>query len=211
MRYDFDKDAKRQKRRKLIFKILIWVVEVFAAIFLAYFIANVALEKATVLGNSMSTALEADDKILINKMAYLRSGPDRYDVIVFKQTGKEHSYYNIKRVIGLPGETVEIKDGYVYINGKILDEPMLVEPIHIAGLAEEPIVLDEDEYFVLGDNRNNSEDSRFANIGNVVKSDIIGKAWIRTNEFGFISKLNMSYDSKEDAETMTEDQTEESK
>ena len=86
-----------------------------------------------------------------------------------------------------------------------------MDPINIAGLAEEPIVLDEDGYFVLGDNRNNSEDSRFANIGNVVKSDIIGKAWIRMNEFGFVNKFNMSYKNAEDTASTTEDQTEESK
>ena len=191
MNFDFDRDVKKARKRKTIFRFALWVIEIGVAVFLGYFIINFALEKTTMLGDSMQVSLEAGDKIIISKLAYVFQDPKRYDVIVFKQSGKEHNYYNIKRIIGLPGETVEIKGGYVYINGELLEEPMVVDPIQIGGLADEPIVLEEDEYFVLGDNRNHSEDSRFANIGNVVKDDIIGKAWIRLSPFDFISKINM--------------------
>ncbi|ABX42763.1 signal peptidase I [Lachnoclostridium phytofermentans ISDg] len=191
MKYDFDRDIKRKKRKKLYIRIIIWMVEIVAVIALAYAIINVALEKTTMLGESMEITLQDEDKIVINKLAYKFRDPKRYDIIVFKQSGNEHSYYNIKRVIGLPGERVKILDGVVYVNGEALEEPMVVDPIRIPGLADEEFTLDEDEFFVLGDNRNNSEDSRFANIGNVVKDDIIGKAWIRLNPFGIVNKINM--------------------
>ena len=109
---------------------------------------------------------------------------------MFKQSGKEHSYYNIKRVIGIPGDTIEITDGLVYINGTRLEEEIPVEPMRLSGLAAEPITLEEDEYFVLGDNRNASEDSRFANIGLVVREDIIGEAWLRLSPFSIVGKIN---------------------
>nr|WP_295678406.1 signal peptidase I [uncultured Lachnoclostridium sp.] len=191
MKYDFDRDSKRKKRKKLYIRIVIWLIEIVAVIALAYAIINVALEKTSMLGESMEITLSDEDKIVINKLAYMFRDPKRYDIIVFKQSGNEHNYYNIKRVIGLPGEQVQILDGVVYINGEALEEPMVVEEIRIPGLADEKFTLDEDEYFVLGDNRNNSEDSRFANIGNVVKDDIIGKAWIRIKPFDFVNKINM--------------------
>lgn len=156
----------------------------------------------------MEVTLQEDDKIIINKLAYWKRNPKRFDVIVFKQSGSEHSYYNIKRVIGLPGETVQIIDGLVYIDNELLEEPMNVEPINIPGLAEEPIVLEDDEYFVLGDNRNNSEDSRFFNIGNVVRGDIVGKAWITLDPFEIISKMNMKPSvSEEEATDEANDET----
>ena len=142
------------------------------------------------MGVSMDATLNDGDKIIINKLAYWRDEPKRYDVIVFSQSKSGHGYHNIKRVIGLPGETVEIIKGMVYINGKLLEEVIDVEAMRVAGLADEPIVLDENEFFVLGDNRNYSEDSRFANIGIVVKSDIIGKAWLRLEPFSIVDKLN---------------------
>lgn len=191
MKYDFDYDRKRSRYKKLSLRIILWVVEIVAVIGLAYFIVNFALEKTRMIGGSMEITLQEEDPIIVNKLAYLFSDPKRYDVIVFKQSGDEHSYYNIKRIIGLPGETVQIKEGQVYINGELLEEPMVVDSIQIPGLAAEEITLEENEYFVLGDNRNNSEDSRFANIANVVSDEIIGKAWIRTSPFNFVNKINM--------------------
>ncbi|MDD5936471.1 MAG: signal peptidase I [Clostridiales bacterium] len=210
MNFDLDRDKKRSRQKKIIAKIAIWVIEIAAVIGLAYFIINFALEKTTMLGNSMDVTLQADNKIIINKLAYKFGKPKRYDVIVFKQSGKEHSYYNIKRVIGLPGETVLIKDGVVYINDEVLEEPMITEPIQIPGLAEDKITLEEDEYFVLGDNRNNSEDSRFANIANVVRKDIIGKAWLRLKPFDFVNKINM-YDKAAVEKSASEEQAKEKK
>lgn len=165
------------------------LVEILIAILAAFLMTHFGLEKTTMMGDSMKTTLKDGDKILVNKMIYHISSPKRNDVIVFRQTGKEHDFYNVKRIIGLPGETVLIQNGQVYINGDLLDEKITVDGMKNGGLANEELVLDDDEYFVLGDNRNNSEDSRFANVGNIVKSDVVGKAWIRLNPFNFINSL----------------------
>lgn len=148
------------------------------------------------LGDSMEVTLSDGDVIIVNKFAYLLRPPKRGDVVVFKQSGNEHDYYDIKRVVGLPGETVQIMDGAVYINGELMPEKINCEKMLIPGLAKDRFTLEEEEYFVLGDNRNNSEDSRFANIGTIVREEIVGKAWLRLNEFGFIGTMNRY---KEDA------------
>jgi len=196
MEFDFDRENRSPVVKKIVIKILIWILQIAAVVLLAYLITSYALEKTTALGNSMEQTLVEQDKIIINKAAYRFSKPKRYDVVVFKQTNKEHSYLNIKRIVGLPGETIQISGGSVFINGTVLAEPIPVEAMVNSGLAEEEITLDENEYFVLGDNRNNSEDSRFANIGNILADDIIGKAWIRSNDFAFISNLNVIKEEK---------------
>ncbi|MBS5931781.1 MAG: signal peptidase I [Clostridiales bacterium] len=198
MKYNFDSDDTNAKRKKIIKEVIIWVVEIIAVILLAYFLVEYAVEKTTVVGESMETTLQEGDKIVINKLAYRFSKPKRFDVIVFKQSGKEHSYYDIKRIIGLPGETVQIKDGVVYINDEPIKEKSAVDVIKNPGLSVEPILLEDKEYFVLGDNRNLSEDSRFANIGNVVFDDIIGKAWIRLKPFNFVNELNPAINTTEE-------------
>ncbi|MDF2802977.1 MAG: hypothetical protein K0S61_2880 [Anaerocolumna sp.] len=190
MNYDFDRESKGPLLKKIIIKTIIWIIAIVAVVFLAYFLAHNALEKTKVLGTSMESTLKEKDEIIINKYAYLISKPKRFDVIVFKQTNKEHSYLNIKRIVGLPGETLQIINGLVYIDGEVLAEIVHVDKINNSGLAGDSIHLEENEYFVLGDNRNNSEDSRFANIGNIVKDDIVGKALARGNDFAFIDNLN---------------------
>jgi len=187
MNFDFDKEPNKKKFLKAIFQIFLFFIEAAVVIGIAYALVVYTVEQTDMLGSSMEQTLMDGDKILINKLAFVRNKPERYDVIVFKQSGDEHSFYDVKRIIGLPGETVQIIDGYVYIDGELLSEPLEVEPMHLSGFAEEPIVLDDDEYFVLGDNRNNSEDSRFANIGNIVYDDIIGTAWIRLNGLKIIN------------------------
>lgn len=191
LNYDFDRAERRERTKKFFWHFLGWLISLGIAVGLAYLITDYALEKTNMVGDSMQNTLASENIILIEKLSYRIKPPKRFDVIVFKKDGKEHSYYSIKRVIGLPGETVRIKEGHVYINGELLEEQSVVEDIFLEGLAEEDIILDEDEYFVLGDNRNNSEDSRFANVGNVVQEEIIGRAWLRLNKFGIISKLNL--------------------
>lgn len=188
---DYEQNQRKKRRKKVRRQILIFVGQIIAVVLLAYFIVNVVLEKTTVPGDSMEGTLFAGDPILVNKFAYILHAPKRNDVIVFKQSGGEHEYYDLKRVVGLPGETVQIINGRVWINGEQIEDIIQCEDISIPGLAKDAITLEEGEYFVLGDNRNNSEDSRFANVGTILKKDIIGKAWIRLDEFGFISKLNL--------------------
>ena len=189
MNFNFEAYERKEKIQKILIEIIIWVVEILVVIGAAYFIVNYAVEKSSMVGDSMRPILMNEDKIIINKFAYRFTDPKRFDIIVFKQNGKEHSFYNIKRIIGLPGEKVLIQDGIVYINGVPLEEKIEVELMTTAGIVADEILLDENEYFVLGDNRNSSEDSRFSNLGNVVSEDIIGKAWIRLDPFNFINKL----------------------
>ena len=189
LKFDYEKTSKEQE--EMVREIVLWAVSILGAILAAFLITRFALEKTTLSDSSMSTTLEKNEQIIINKVIYKISDPKRHDVIVFEQKGKEHIFYNVKRIIGLPGEKVIIKSGAVYINGEKLEEIAVVTDASNAGLADEEIKLGKDEYFVLGDNRINSEDSRYANIGNIKKEDIVGKAWIRLKPFGFVGKLNL--------------------
>lgn len=192
--YDFDlsDNRKSRRRKKMFFQAGTLLLETVAVIVLAFFAVRFCLERTAVPGDSMMPTLEADTSILINKLAYWRKGPERFDVIVFEESDEAHRYYHVKRVIGLPGETVQIVNGLVYINDEPLHEVVSDLPqMHLSGLATEPMTLDEDEYFVLGDNRNKSEDSRFANIGNITSEQIVGKAWLTLNPFNIISQMNL--------------------
>jgi signal peptidase I len=191
MYYNFEDDNKKLLRKKMAIEIATWVVEIAVVIIIAYFIIYFAVEKADMIGVSMEKTINNGDSIIINKFSYRFSEPKRFDVIVFKQTGKELNYYNVKRIIGLPGETIQIKNGSIYINGVIQEDIVNVAPIVNYGLAQERITLEENEYFVLGDNRNDSEDSRFVSIGNVSRNEIIGKAFIRLTPFDFINDINL--------------------
>lgn len=146
-----------------------------AAILLAFVLVFSLGMKVSMVGVSMEPGLVNGQEVLINRFVYKISSPKRGDVIAFLPNGNQNAHYYLKRVVGLPGETVQIIDGYVYINGELLDEEY--DKIADAGTAENAIVLGSDEYFVLGDNRNNSEDSRSGNIGAVKKETIAGKAW----------------------------------
>ncbi len=160
----------------LIYEILSWVFGAAAAIFLAFMLVYSVGIKTSVVGASMEPGLYNGQEILINRVLYQFSSPKRGDVIVFHPNGNQNSHYYVKRVIGLPGETVQIKQGQVWIDGEVYKDD-ITDDTKEAGIAENAIELSADEYFVLGDNRDNSEDSRSANIGNVGRSMIEGKAW----------------------------------
>jgi signal peptidase I len=198
MEFDFDKESKRPLAMRIFIEVFLWAAQIAAVIFLAYFIIYYALEKTEMPGISMEGTLLDGDSIIINKLSYRFSDPKRFDVIVFKQSGKEHSYYNIKRILALPGETIQIKSGIIYINGEAVDDIINVEEMNNYGLADEPLTLEENEYFVLGDNRNNSEDSRFASVGMIRRNEIIGKAFLRLKPFNFVNKLNLKTDTSTD-------------
>ncbi|MBH1942406.1 signal peptidase I [Mobilitalea sibirica] len=198
MEFDFEKESKKPVIMKILIDVFIWIAQIAAVIFLAYFIIYYALEKTNMIGISMESTLYDDDPIIINKFSYRFNDPKRFDVVVFKQSGKEHSYYNIKRIYGLPGETIQIIDDNIYINGEIIEDIVKAEPMANYGLAGEAITLEENEYFVLGDNRNNSEDSRFASLGNITKDEIIGKAFLRLSPFNFVNKLNLKQENQEE-------------
>ena len=167
----------------------VWMIEILITVMLAFTCVYFVGLRTSVVGQSMAETLNSGDEILVNRFVYKVTDPKRNDIIVFLPNGNEKSHYYVKRVIGVPGDTVKIQNGSVYVNGKEIEEEIEVASIEDAGLASEEITLENDEFFVLGDNRNNSEDSRFANIGNIKKQYIIGKAWLRIAPFhdmGFI-------------------------
>lgn len=149
-------------------------------------------QRSLVIGSSMETTLSDKDNLVLDKLTYKFHDPERFDVVVFPFRNGERKNY-IKRIIGLPGETVQIDyDGNIYINGEILEEGYGSEVINNPGLAAEPITLGEGEYFVMGDNRNHSEDSRFAEVGAVSKDEILGRAWLRVypiHKWGLVKKI----------------------
>ncbi len=204
MNYDFEKESKRPLLKKIIFDLILLIAEIAAVVFLAYLIVNYALEKTEMIGISMEGTLKDHDKVIINKFTYRFTDPKRFEVIVFQESGNEHSYYDIKRIIGLPGERIQIIDGQIYINGEVVEDIVNVDQMNNYGLATEEILLEENEYFVLGDNRNNSEDSRFASVGTIRKEEIIGQAFIRLSPFNFVNKLNLK---KEVSEETSDDVT----
>ena len=178
--------------KKVIKEIIIWILLIVITISASYFITTNVFVKTSVSGTSMEPTLKEGQVVIVNKVEYYIKSPKRNDVIVYKQSNKEHSYFEIKRVIGLPGETVKIKNGIVYINDEAIKEKVKTEAISNSGLAEEGVKLDDNEYFVLGDNRNDSEDSRFAGIGNVLKNEILGKAVATEKPFSLVDSLNLA-------------------
>lgn len=170
-----------QKKKRLDSRIIKDIFEIVAggivAVFLAFVIVYSVGMRTSVIGDSMETTLYNGQEILVNRVLYRLSTPKRGDVIVFLPNGNQNSHFYVKRVVGLPGETVQIKDGSVYIDGVFLEESEEFDRMIDAGIAENELTLAIDEFFVLGDNRNSSEDSRSGNIGGVKKDNIIGKAW----------------------------------
>ena len=172
----YEKEKKISK--SMIREIFTMIFYSFAAILLAFVIVFSVGMKVGVIGVSMEPALYNGQEVLINRFIYKLSAPKRGDVIAFLPGGNQNSHYYLKRVIGLPGETVQIVNGYVSINGEPLAEDESYDKIADPGLADGEITLGNDEFFVLGDNRNNSEDSRSGNIGAISRKNITGKAWL---------------------------------
>lgn len=176
------------KDRSIWRELLGWLVYILIIIGITYLIITFVGQRTRVSGSSMETTLSDGDNLIVDKISFRFREPDRYEIIVFPYKYEENTYY-IKRIIGLPGETVQVTDGQVYINGAVLGEGYGNEAMENPGIAQEPIVLGEDEYFVLGDNRNHSADSREPSVGVLQREDLMGRAWIRIwplNELGVI-------------------------
>ena len=159
-----------------LYQILQWIFLVFIAVFMGVAIIYAFGIRTSVVGDSMEPALSNGQEVLINKIAYQFTAPKQGDVIVFRPNGNENAHLSVKRVVATPGDTVQIVQGKVVINGAVYVRDK-AEDTSDAGVAASEIVLGADEYFVLGDNRRSSEDSRSANIGNISRGMIEGKAW----------------------------------
>lgn len=167
-----------------------WVFEIAVVCLFAFVAVWYFGQRVSTVGDSMSPVLRNGDVVLVNRIVYNATTPKRGDVIVFKPKGNENDHYYIKRIVGLPGETIEIIENRVYIDGERLEEDYETTNIDDVGVVDEKLKLAGDEYFVLGDNREQSEDSRDADVGNVKREYIYGKAWFVItpgDEFGFVN------------------------
>ena len=167
-----------------------WVFEIAVVCLFAFVAVWYFGQRVSTVGDSMSPVLRNGDVALVNRIVYNATTPKRGDVIVFKPKGNENDHYYIKRIVGLPGETIEIIENRVYIDGERLEEDYETTNIDDVGVVDEKLKLAGDEYFVLGDNREQSEDSRDADVGNVKREYIYGKAWFVItpgDEFGFVN------------------------
>lgn len=181
------------RRRKkvstsLIKEILSWIFGIVAAVFIAGVTVWFFGMTTNVVGISMEPTLENGQKILVNRFIYTLSSPKRGDVVVFLPNGNENAHYYVKRVLAVPGDKIKIENYTLFVNGE--ESTLVTEKILDGGIAENEFTLKMGEYFCIGDNPNNSEDSRSANIGPVKLDDIIGEAWFKMslgkNKMGFI-------------------------
>ena len=168
----------KEKSRGIAGEILSFLLYVVVVVGITFLIIHYVGQRTYVSGSSMENTLSDGDNLIVDKITYRFSDPKRYDIIVFPYQYEENTYF-IKRIIGLHGETVQIVDGIIYIDGEALQESYGREVMKNSGLAADPVTLGEDEYFVLGDNRNDSTDSRDPSVGKIPRDRIIGRAWVR--------------------------------
>lgn len=173
----------RRKRKKIDFNkikiVFINLAEISAVILLSYAVVICFGKQVECSNVSMAPTYTTGDVLLVNTIAYRIKEPKTGDIIAFKPKSKVNASYSIKRVIGCPGDTVLISNGRLYVNGSIFKDTVDTDSIESAGIAGAEITLLDDQYFVLGDNRNSSEDSRYESIGFVSTNDILGKIWIK--------------------------------
>lgn len=170
---------KRKKGRKsngIIYGIFKFGLFILIVLIIAFIMSRYIVERVRVHNHSMEHTLESGDSVLIDKISYRFRDPKRFDIIVFRQKGSEDL---IKRVIGLPYETVQIKDGKIYINDEEIEDVKGLDPPEYAGIAASPIQLSVGEYFVIGDNREESIDSRYEDVGIVPSTKITGRMILR--------------------------------
>ena len=175
--------------KKVLKEILSTSLYILFVLCAVYLVIHFVGQRTQVQGSSMEPKLSNEDNLIVDKISYRFHDPERFDIVVFPFRYEENIFY-IKRVIGLPGETIRIDEkGNILINGEILEESYGKEVIQSPGRAYEEIVLADDEDFLMGDNRNNSTDSRDPSVGNVRRDEIVGRAWLRIwplDQVGFI-------------------------
>lgn len=176
---------------KVMKEIISTLLYLLGVLCLTWLVITFVGQRTEVDGASMEPTLNNGDNLIVDKISYRFRDPQRFDIIVFPFQYEKDTFY-IKRIIGLPGETVQIDQaGNIYINGEVLQENYgkeIIRADHV-GIAANPIVLGKDEYFVMGDNRNNSTDSRTELVGNIKRKDIVGRAWVRIWPFSDIGVL----------------------
>lgn len=180
-------EARLEDRK--VRKILNWVFQIMVTLIFGVLVGISMFQSVTMQESAMEPTLQVGERFFINRAVYKVSSPKRDDIIVYKTSGSDDAALRIGRVIGLPGETVQISNGNILINGAVYNENKDFPEISNAGLASDGVSLESGEYFILGDNRNNSEDSRYGDIGNINKKYIVGKVWFvisPKDKFGFL-------------------------
>ena len=176
-------EIKQKFENEKIRNAMHWVFQIVVTLVFAAVVAIRRFQTVTMQESSMEPTISVGDRFFINKAVYKFSSPQRGDMIVFRTSASDDAALHIRRVIGLPGEKIQISGGRILINGEVYKEgrdfPMMTNP----GLAATTITLESGQYFVLGDNRNNSEDSRYADIGTVSRRYILGKIWFTCSPF----------------------------
>mgnify|MGYP004459550065 FL=1 len=176
-------EAKEKLEDEKVRGFMWWGFEIVVTLVLAAMVGIMLFQTVTMQESSMEPTIAVGDRFFINRVVYKFSSPKRGDLIVFRTNASDDAALHIRRVIGLPGETIQISGGRILIDGEAYKEgkdfPMISNP----GLASSSITLESGEYFVLGDNRNNSEDSRYADIGMIKKRYIAGKIWFTCAPF----------------------------
>lgn len=187
----FEEETKKARRRQLLKESGYFLIAAVLVILLAWLIVHFALKKASMIGSSMQTTLYNGEDLIVNRTSYKLFSPKRGAVIAFypeTDENEEHTDSSIlvRRVVGLPGEQVQIKDGLIYINGEPLSEKYKFDPIESAGRALELVTLEKNEYFVMSDKRDDLDDSRSTSFTKVYKKQIIGKVVFSLNPFALI-------------------------
>lgn len=180
-------EARLEDRK--VRKILNWVFQIMVTLIFGVLVGISMFQSVTMQESAMEPTLQVGERFFINRAVYKVSSPKRDDIIVYKTSGSDDAALHIGRVIGLPGETVQISNGNILINGAVYNENKDFPEISNAGLASDGVSLESGEYFILGDNRNNSEDSRYGDIGDINKKYIVGKVWFAISpkdKFGFL-------------------------
>lgn len=194
MNLRFEEEQKRERRVKIIKESIRFLIEIVVVIFIAWLIITFALKKVSVIGSSMESTLYNGEDVIVNKSSYLILPPHREHIIAFYPEPEEgediedmdDTVIRIRRIVGLPGEKIVIRDGKIYIDGEELEEKYPFELMNSAGRAVSEIQLENDEYFVLSDNRNDMDDSRNTSFTRIRKKNIIGKVILRLNPFSLL-------------------------
>ena len=193
LRFESERRGKHHKggygqpRRVNIAGLLCWIGEIILVCAAAVFLVLAFGYRVSNTGESMEPALDNGEVVLVNRLSYRMFSPARGDIVAYSQDGSEQ--YSVKRIVGLPGETIQIVEGSIFIDGEQLTEDVYAEDISYAGLASAPVELGDGEYFVIGDNASASDDSRSPDAGPVSEDEIYGKVWFVASfgdHFGFI-------------------------
>lgn len=194
MNLRFEEEQKRERRIQIVKASIRFLIEAIIVIFLAWLIVTFALKKVSMIGSSMETTLYNGEDVIVNKSSYLIFSPRHNQIIAFypeveegeDDSDRDDTTIQIRRVVGLPGEKIMIKDGKLYVDGEEQKEKYDFEPMYSAGRAVSEITLEENEYFVLSDNRNDMDDSRNNSFTKVRKENIIGKVILRLSPFSLL-------------------------